>query len=160
FAAAWRLVETGRQDAPPLDWPGLLLTSTGIGGLTYAAHLVADTDSGRAVPAALTAGSIALLGLAVRHLRRAAHPLVTLRTLATPTFRSADLGGSLYWLVVGATPFLLPLLFQTVFGWSPLRSGLVVLFVFVGNVGIKPATTPMINRYGFRATLLAGAVVL
>jgi hypothetical protein len=28
----------------------------------------------------------------------------------------------------------------------PVKSGAVVLFIFVGNVGIKPATTPLINR--------------
>ena len=52
-------------------------------------------------------------------------------------------------------PFLLPLMFQTQFGWSPVKSGAVTAFVFAGNVGIKPATTPLINRFGFRAVLLA-----
>jgi hypothetical protein len=35
----------------------------------------------------------------------------------------------------------------------------VVLFIFVGNVGIKPATTPLINRFGFRGLLLASTVI-
>ena len=52
-------------------------------------------------------------------------------------------------------PFLLPLMFQTQFGWSPVKSGAVTAFVFAGNVGIKPATTPLINRFGFRAVLVA-----
>ena len=52
-------------------------------------------------------------------------------------------------------PFLLPLMFQAQFGWSPVKSGAVTAFVFAGNVGIKPATTPLINRFGFRAVLLA-----
>jgi MFS family permease len=34
----------------------------------------------------------------------------------------------------------------------------VTLFIFAGNVGIKPATTPLINRFGFRAFLLASTV--
>ncbi|MCX4457014.1 hypothetical protein OOK58_34185 [Streptomyces sp. NBC_01728] len=46
-----------------------------------------------------------------------------------------------------------PLLFQEVFGWSAVRSGAVVLFVFVGNIGVKPATTYLINRFGFRPLL-------
>ena len=42
FALAWRLVPGGRDEAvpPPLDWTGMLLTGVGLGGLTYAAHLV------------------------------------------------------------------------------------------------------------------------
>ena len=55
-------------------------------------------------------------------------------------------------------PFLLPLLFQTQFGWSPVKSGALTAFVFAGNVGIKPATTPLINRFGFRAVLVVSAL--
>jgi hypothetical protein len=61
--------------------------------------------------------------------------------------------------VVGAVPFLLPLLWQTKFGWSPVKSGAVAAFVFVGNVGIKPATTPLINRFGFRSPLPVIALI-
>jgi hypothetical protein len=57
-------------------------------------------------------------------------------------------------MTVGAVPFMLPLLFQDVFHWSPVKSGTVVLFVFVGNIGIKPATTFLINRFGFRSVLV------
>jgi MFS family permease len=60
--------------------------------------------------------------------------------------------------VVGAMPFLLPLMFQTQFGWSPVKSGAVTAFVFAGNVGIKPATTPLINRFGFRPLLIASTL--
>jgi MFS family permease len=54
-------------------------------------------------------------------------------------------------------PFLLPLMLQDGFGWSPLQSGLMVAAVFVGNLGIKPATTPLIRRFGFRAVLVFAA---
>ena len=87
-------------------------------------------------------------------------PLVDLRTLRIPTFGNAMIGSSLIWLVIGAIPFLLPLLFQTVFGWSPIKSGALVLFVFLGNIAIKPLTTPMYGNYGFRRVLLAASVCL
>ena len=35
-----------------------------------------------------------------------------------------------------------------------MKSGAVVLFVFVGNIGIKPATTPMLRRFGSRPVLV------
>jgi hypothetical protein len=60
--------------------------------------------------------SVALLADAVRHLRHTAFPLLNLRTLAVPTFRVSQFGGTAYWLACGAMPFLLPLLFQTQFG--------------------------------------------
>ncbi len=71
-------------------------------------------------------------------LLRTPHPLVNLRTLDVQSFRVSALDGSLSMAVVAAL-LLLPLLFQEVFGWSAVRSGAVVLFVFVGNIGVKPA---------------------
>ena len=40
------------------------------------------------------------------------------------------------------------------FGIDPFHSGLLVLAVFVGNLTIKPATTPLIRWLGFRRLLL------
>jgi MFS family permease len=85
---------------------------------------------------------------------------VNLRVLQIPTLGNAMAGNILFWLVVGAIPFLLVLLFQDVFGWSPVKAGAVVIGVFVGNIAIKPATTPLLNRFGFRPVLLAAAIVL
>jgi MFS family permease len=81
--------------------------------------------------------------------------LFDLRTLRIATFRLAVTSGSLSFMAIGAVPFLLPLLFETVFGWSAIKSGAIVLFVFVGNIGIKPATSYLLNRFGFRTVLLA-----
>ena len=89
-----------------------------------------------------------------RTLLRAQHPLVNLRTLRVPTFRTAVGSGSLFRLSITAVPFLLTLLFQNAFGWSPVKSGALVLFVFVGNIAIKPATTPLLRRFGFRPVLV------
>ena len=160
LATAWRLIDDEPLPAPaPLDWAGVLLTCAGLGGLTWAGHLV--SAGGGAVPtAAAAAVSLLVLAAAVRHLLRTAHPVLNLRTLRVPTFRTAVGTGSLFWVAVSAIPFLLPLLFQTVFGWSPVKSGAMVLFVFVGNIGIKPATTFLLNRFGFRPLLLTASIGL
>jgi Na+/melibiose symporter-like transporter len=59
--------------------------------------------------------------------------------------------------VITAIPFLLPLFFQLGFGWSAAHAGLVVIALFAGNVAIKPATTPLMRRFGIRKVML-GAV--
>ena len=56
----------------------------------------------------------------------------------------------MYRMVIMAIPFLLPLLFQLGFGWNAAQAGLVVIALFAGNVGIKPATTPLMRRFGIR----------
>ena len=156
FTAAWRLIETAPSPAAPaLDYAGVLLTCSGLAGLTYASYLLSEPAVAWTPVIVFGVTSALLLVVAVRHLRRAREPLVNLRTLRLPTFGTAVGGGSLFWTTVAAVPFLLTLLFQNVFGWSPVKSGAVVVFVFLGNIGFKPATTPLLNRLGFRTVLLA-----
>ncbi|HCI6142374.1 TPA: MFS transporter [Klebsiella variicola subsp. variicola] len=113
-------------DRQPQIWPTLALAVLGFGCLTYA----------------------------IRHFRRATAPMVRLDALQVPTFRVTMYGGSLFRSSISAVPFLLPLLFQVGFGMDPFHSGLLVLAVFVGNLTIKPATTPLIRWLGFRRLLL------
>jgi EmrB/QacA subfamily drug resistance transporter len=156
FVVAWRLIAATPAEAPPrLDRLGVLLTCTGLGCMAYAGEMLARRQPDWALVLILAAASAALLAAAARHLLRTEAPLVNLRTLRIHTFGAAIAGSSMFWLVVGAIPFLLPLLFQTVFGWSPIKSGAIVLFVFVGNIAIKPATTWLYNRFGFRTVLMA-----
>jgi MFS family permease len=95
----------------------------------------------------------------VRHLLSYYRPLVDLRILSLTTYRVTALGGSVFRAVITAIPFLLPLFFQLGFGWSAARAGVVVIALFAGNVGIKPATTPLMRRFGIRAVML-GSVLL
>ena len=156
LAVAWRLLpEPPREQPQPLDRVGVLLTCAGLGGLAWTAHLLSEPETSWRWTAAWGLGALAVTAWSVRHLLRAGTPLVDLRSLRVATFRASVTGSSLFWIAVGAAPFLLPLLFQDVFGWSPVRAGAVVLFVFVGNVAVKPATSWLLRRYGFRAVLLA-----
>jgi EmrB/QacA subfamily drug resistance transporter len=159
LVVAARLIESGRHDSPPpLDLLGVVLTCTGLGCFTYTAYLLSESELSWGAVIGFGVASLVLVTAAVAHLRRTPHPLVNLRTLQVPTFRAALGSGSLFWTAVVAVPFLLTLLFQDVFGWSPVKSGAVVLFVFLGNVTIKPATTPLLRRFGFRPILVAATV--
>ena len=75
------------------------------------------------------------------------------------TFRVANAGGMAFRLAVSAVPFLLPLLFQDVWGRTPVQAGAMVLWVFVGNLAIKPATTPLLRLFGYRSVLIAASAV-
>ena len=161
FAVAWRLVRTTAESSRrALDAVGVILTGAGLGGLVATAHFLSAPRINASAVVTIGLSSLVLSALAVRHLLRARAPLLNLRILRIPTLRCAIGSGSMSWLVIGATPFLLPLMFQTVLGWSPIKSGAVVLFVFVGNVGIKPATTPILRRFGFRTVLITSTLAL
>lgn len=161
---ALRIVPDVRAPRGPLDRTGLLLTITGVAGVVVGLEAVGATAP--AWPLVVVALSLGAAGLvtAVRHLLRAPHPLVDLRVLRTATLRVAAAGGSVYRGVILAVPFLVPLFLQVGFGWSAAAAGLAVVAIFVGNVAIKPVTTPLMRRFGIRTVLLgslaAGAVCL
>jgi MFS family permease len=145
---------TPTGSAPRLDVGGVVLTGTGLAGLVYTAHLASEPGSGWMSITIFGLTSAALIAASIRHLLRVPSPLVDLYTLRTKSFRAFVGGGTLFGMTVGAVPFMLALVFQDVFRWTPVKSGSVVLFVFVGNIGIKPATTFLINRFGFRTVLV------
>jgi len=159
FAAALRLVPAGERSRPAaLDWAGLLLTCGALGTLIGLSSVLAGDDPSLLLVVIAAVLGVALTALAVRHLRRASHPLLDLGALAVRSFRVSQAGGSLFRLAVNAVPFLLPLLFQDALGWSPVTAGALVLFVFVGNLVIKPFTTPLLMRFGFRTIIFASSL--
>ena len=158
FAATTRLVPNARSvSGDKLDWVGFVLTGLGLGTFVWGIEMVTYADTRWTLVGGLLGAGGLLTALAVRHLLRARHPLLDLRVFRIATFRVTNLGGSFFRMAIGATPFLLPLMFQEAFGWSPFKAGLVVVPVFVGNIGIKPMTTPILRRFGFRTVLVASA---
>jgi EmrB/QacA subfamily drug resistance transporter len=155
---AGRLVPDARTpETTALDWRGFALAAVGVAALVIG---IEGVGSGRADGVVVTVGlgvGVATLTATVLYLLRARRPLLDLRVLRIATFRVTALGGGIFRAVITAIPFLLPLLFQLGFGWTAARAGLVVIALFLGNVAIKPATTPLMRRYGIR-TVMLGAI--
>ena len=143
--------ETERRS---FDLSGFITTAVAMVSLVTAMERLGDRQPQIWPTLALAALGFGCLLYSIRHFRRAAAPMVRLDALQVPTFRVTMYGGSLFRASISAVPFLLPLLFQVGFGMDPFHSGLLVLAVFVGNLTIKPATTPLIRWLGFRRLLL------
>ncbi|SDX09176.1 drug resistance transporter, EmrB/QacA subfamily [Arthrobacter sp. cf158] len=154
FIAALRLVPRTQFDSKRrLDWFGLLLTTLGVGALVVGLETLGGHASNVLAVVVVSAGVLSLAG-AVWWMSKARVPLFNLSVFGTRTFRATSTGGFIYRLTISSVPFLLPLMFQDGFGWDPLKAGVMVAAVFVGNIGIKPATTPLIRRFGFKPVLV------
>ncbi|MGX6408060.1 MFS transporter [Weissella confusa] len=102
-----------------------------------------------------------LLGVNVFfHLRKAENPLFSVDAMKVPTFRVFQTGGTIFQVTIASLPYVLTVLLQTVFGWTAARAGWYVLFIFVGNIGIKPFTNPIIRKMGFSGALVASFSML
>src|SRR6266446_1287492 len=136
------------------DWSGFALTGLASFSLMYSLETIGRGRIDWFVAAPLLCVGLGAGAYAVRHALRAVHPLLDLAAFKVPSFAVTVSGGVLFRTAISAVPFLLPLMFQLAFGLSPLDSGLLLLAVFAGNLGMKPATTMVLGRFGFRRTLL------
>jgi EmrB/QacA subfamily drug resistance transporter len=145
----------------PFDTPGFLLMAGALGCLTYGLDLIGQRQA-----ASLTIGAALLLVsavvgfLALRHVRTARHPLVSLDALKLRSFFvSCVSGGTVSRAAISATPFLLPLMFQVGYGLSPVQSGLMLLVYMLANLVMKTITNPILTRWGIKAVLVWNGLI-
>jgi EmrB/QacA subfamily drug resistance transporter len=151
--------EIREENVDKLDVRGFALSAI---GLAFAMAGFETTGRG-SVP---LWASLAMLGVGgalilayVRHARRASAPIIDLKMLEIPTFRLALIGGSLFRIAGGAVPFLLPVMLQVGFGYSPLKSGSITFATAIGALALRPVAAPIVRRFGFRRLLIGIAFV-
>jgi MFS family permease len=91
--------------------------------------------------------------------KRAAAPLVPIRTLRRPTVLWGNVAGLVVFSMETAMIFLMTLYLQEVLGLSPLVTGLVFGVPGLAAVLAGPAAGRLIGRFGYRAVLVGGMAV-
>ncbi len=153
------LLEGGERR--PFDVAGFTLLAIASSGILSGLDLMSTTGGSWAAGGALTAAGAVFGVLAVRHLARHRHPVLSLRAARIPTFATTTMnGGALVRMPVRALPFVLPLLFEVVLGYSAVYSGLLLLAMNGGDLLLKSVTTRTIRRFGFRSVLIASAALM
>ncbi len=147
-----------REEAPPLDWAGFLLSGFGLSLAMFGLSTVGD----RLMPVrvSLAVGLIGAISMAIYflHASRIKHPLLDLRFLRIKTFWAGVGGGGLFRIGVGAISLLLPLLFQLGFGLNPFQSGLLTCASASGSLFMKATTKRLLQLFGFRSVLTFNAI--
>jgi len=156
---ALRFIPNAREQPPPLDWLGFALAGGGLGAAmfgfsTLGQHLVPIEIAATS----LVVGLAALVGYVV-HERRHEHALLDLELFRLATYRAGVVGGTLFRIGVGATPFLLPLMLQVGFGLSPVQSGLLTFVSAMGAIFMKTLAARTLNAFGFRRVLFWNALL-
>ncbi|MEO5621012.1 MAG: DHA2 family efflux MFS transporter permease subunit, partial [Cypionkella sp.] len=141
------------------DGFGFLLLGPGLAGFLTGATLLGLNLASTPVVLALLIGGAGLTLGYIRHALRVAEPLVDLRLLALPTFRTTITAGTLFRIGVGASPFLMPLMLQLGFGMTPFQSGALTFVSGLGAMVMKFAAQPILRRFGFRGVLTVNAVI-
>jgi EmrB/QacA subfamily drug resistance transporter len=161
MALVWRFVpEQREEDAGRLDLRGLVLSAAGLTLLLAALELSVKWHGGLLPILAMLAAGMVLSFMATRHFLRIDNPLLDLSAFKVHTYAVATLSaGTASRVAINATPFLLPLLFQLGFGLSSIEAGAYLLVYFLGNLGMKVVTTPLLARLGFRTVLCFNGLI-
>ena len=143
----------------PIDWRGFMLAAVAASGIVFGLSVI----SLPALPpafgiAAVVIGTVAAVAYPF-HARRVAHPLLDLRLFSNRAFSAAIYGQFFFRVGTGATPFLLPLMFQLLFGLSPFESGLLTFVTALGALTVKFVAAGTLRHSGFRTITVATAVM-
>jgi EmrB/QacA subfamily drug resistance transporter len=141
------------------DAVGMALAGIAVAGLAFGFSVAGISLVPWTIVAALIAvGAVSGAAYAL-HARRVERPVLDFSLLRFPTYRASLVGGFLFRVGVGATPFLLPLLLQVGFKFSPFQSGLITFSSAVGALTMKTAAVAILKRFGFRSILIVNALV-
>jgi hypothetical protein len=157
--ALW-LIEDFRAPAPTrFDLRGFFIAGLGLAMLELAIENVGRPMIPGPLGTTFFIAAIATLSLYGWHARRREDPILDLRLLRIRTFRIGTVTGGVCRMGLDAVPFLLPLLFQVGFGFSPLQSGLLTFSSSLGAMLVRTCSSVLLRFFGFRR-LLAGTACL
>ena len=155
----WLLPPTPGEGGLRIDVTGVLLSSVGLVALTYGLTRAGD-HGWDAATTTLTAAGAALLAAFAWWLRRAAHPLFDLGLFRSVGFAcGSGLATVASFAMMGAI-FVLPQYFQVVWGTDAFGTGLRVMPVVAGLLVGVQAGERLRGRWGAKAVVAAGFVVM
>jgi EmrB/QacA subfamily drug resistance transporter len=150
---------TREENIADFDLLGFVLSGFGLSSLIFGLTVLGRGFIPRDANLALILFGAICMGFYVRHALRAKNPIIDLRLLRIKTFWASLVGGFLFRIGVGATPFLLPLMLQLGFGMTAFQSGLTTFVAVAGALAMKATAETALNRFGFRRVLVINALV-
>jgi EmrB/QacA subfamily drug resistance transporter len=155
-----RFVEDTHEQRPRrFDVPGFAICGIGMALL----EIGIETLGRPVLPAidviGLFAAAGALLLLYIGYARRHENAVLDLSLLRVRTFRVGLFAGGLCRMGMSGVPFLLPLMLQVAFGYSPIQSGATTFVSSLGTIVIRPITAGLLRLLGFDRLLVGNAVI-
>jgi len=151
--------ESHGERAGPLDWPGALAATAGLGALTWALTEAPKRGGEAVVWAAGAAGVLLLIGfLGIE--ARAKSPMMPLGLFRSVRFSGLNGLTLLLYAAFGGALFLLPFELIRAHGFAPAAAGAALLPLSLGLAALSPVSGRIASRLGARTMLLAGGLLV
>ncbi|WLQ41017.1 MFS transporter [Streptomyces laculatispora] len=159
-ACVFLLPETRDPSAPRVDAVSTALTAVGLGALIYAIIEAPGRGWGDPLVLAVLFTGAVLLALLVLRERKAVRPMLDMSLLRQRPFLLSALAATLVMFVMAGLMFILPGYLQAVLGNDAFGTGVRMLPMMGGLIVAARAGGPVTARFGARATMSAGLIVL
>ena len=94
------------------------------------------------------------------HAKRGGNLLLNFSVFKNKTFKIAAFGSLTSRFTLSTTPFLIPLMLQSSYGYTALQSGLLILPSMVGALCSRPLVNSWLHRFGYRKLLLVNTLII
>ncbi len=159
FALALVLMPDHREaSSVRFDLKGYLLSSLGLSLTVFGITVLGRGFLSAAWIATLIGIGISCLFAYAAHARVHSDPILDPKLLRIQTFRLSVYGGNLFRIIVGAAPFLLPLMLQLGFGMSATKSGLITGVAALGAIAMKFCAASLLKQFGYRPLLIGNGI--
>ncbi|WP_223393926.1 MDR family MFS transporter [Nocardioides rotundus] len=157
-----RLTNVGEPQPAHVDWLSVALAADGFGALVYGLSEFGVVENPLIPAVTLGVGIVGVTLFVLRQLRlqRDERPLLDLRTLRIPVYRTAMSAMALAFLGMLGSMVLLQLYLQNLRGMTPLEAGLLVMPGGLAMGLLGPRVGRWYDRVGGRVLVLPGAAVI
>jgi EmrB/QacA subfamily drug resistance transporter len=161
-AVAARHVPETRSPGPPpkLDVRGAACISGALAGITYGLIAASADGWGSVTVLAPLGAGLLLLGLFVLIEAREPEPMLPLGVFRSRQFSAANAVTFVVYAALGGLLFLVPVVLQTVHGYSPMEAGLSLLPVTFIMLALSSRSGALAARIGPRLQMGTGPLVI
>ena len=155
------VAESREEGAGRTDYPGALLATIGLGGLTYGLTLwSASHDFSTEAAIAMAIGAIMIAAFLWNEHRRHARAMMPLGLFKGRCFSGLNLLTFLLYGAFSAAMLLIPYVLITSGGYSPVQAGLAMLPLPILMTSLSPKMGAMAARIGARIPLTVGPTIV
>ncbi|WP_405825734.1 MFS transporter [Streptomyces sp. NBC_01390] len=155
------LAESRSATRPRIDVAGVLLSIAGIGALVYGVIRGGETNDWTSVEVLGTiVAGVVLLAVLVLFESRTAQPALDVKLFRNKSFAAGTASLALSFFALTGGTFLMVFYVQAIRGHTPLELGLILLPVAVGAVASAILSNPLAMRFGPKAVVTGGLLLL
>lgn len=145
----------------PLDLWGFLMCAFGFAGVMTAIELLTYQKLSFYIYAGISFVVGACLILADKsYSATKSNPLINFGIMKIKTYREMIYNGSLSRIIIGTGPYLIPLMFQTGFGYTPFKAGTYFGVTVIGSLVMKPITVWLMRKFEFKQILITNGLLI